>query len=382
MRISAIAAAAVVGIAATVCTTIDADARRGGSSGASGHAAVRTVHRSVPMHRSRASSRHTLHREVHEKHHTSGKKELSADRLRDRRTLRGLPISKAVAGDALRNSKLAVPQGLHPKLTLTHKPPSKYFVRFTPFVQRFWRRPFFWVAIAGIGYLTVPEFYWDDFYRCIGVDDPLYDDCIYILSYAALDEADVVRVSMPPNAVYRYRATAAATEDCRACRWDRFVERKWKQSFGWVKVPEIGDVTVPDAYYDRFHAFAASNPPDYPHACRVLEDAAAAEGDAEITRSSMSPGSEYRFQVDGAPGRECTSCTLAPFVDRKWNSAYVWVQVPQAGNITVPEDAYDRFYRYASAEPPNYAAACKVLTEAAAADTVMTSSLDDTRGME
>jgi hypothetical protein len=53
--------------------------------------------------------------------------------------------------------------------------------------------------------------------------------------------------------------------------------------------------------------------------------------------------------------------------------------VPQTGNVTVPEDAYDRFYGYASAEPPNYPAACKVLVEAAAADTVMTTALDTRR---
>ena len=46
----------------------------------------------------------------------------------------------------------------------------------------------------------------------------------------------------------------------------------------------------------------------------------------------------------------------------------------------VPEDAYDRFYGYASADPPNYPAACKVLVEAAAEDTVMTTALDTSRG--
>ena len=80
------------------------------------------------------------------------------------------------------------------------------------------------------------------------------------------------------------------------------------------------------------------------------------------------------------PTQECKSCTLQPFVERKWNKEYVWVQVPQTGNVTVPEDSYDRFYGYASAEPPNYPAACKVLVEAAAADTVMTTALDTSRG--
>ena len=98
-------------------------------------------------------------------------------------------------------------------------------------------------------------------------------------------------------------------------------------------------------------------------------------------RISMPPGAEYRYEVAEGPTRHCASCSLAPFVERKWNRAYVWVQVPDTGNVTVPEDVYDRFLVQASADPPNYAAACRLLTEAAAADTVMTSSLD-TRGPE
>jgi hypothetical protein len=143
-----------------------------------------------------------------------------------------------------------------------------------------------------------------------------------------------------------------------------------------VKVPEIGNVTVPDASYDRFYRFASANPPDLSQACQVLQDAASAEGEGEVARVSMPPGADYRYEAEAAPRPQCTSCTLAPFVDRKWNRAYVWVQVPATGNVTVPEDVYDRFYNYASAEPANYPAACKVLTEAAAEDTVMTSSLD------
>jgi hypothetical protein len=401
MRISAIAATAMLtGVAvAALATTSDA-AHRGGPSFGS-RSVARTVQRPTVSHRSQATSRRTVHHETHRKHVVSskkvisskkdvsshiakgghivkgGKKEISSSHiLKGGRTLRNLPITKAVAGTAHLKGKIAVPHGIHPKLTLTHRPALKFKARFIPFVQRHWRRPFFWVAIAGIGYLTIPEFYYDDFYSCIGVDDPDYDDCLYILSYAALDEEEVVRVSMPPDATYRYRAKTAVTQDCQACRWDRYVERKWNQSYGWVKVPEIGNVTVPDAYYDRFHRFASANPPDFPQACQVLQDAASTEGEAEGARISMPPGAEYRYQADAAPHRQCTSCTLAPFVDRKWNRAYVWVQVPQTGNVTVPEDAYDRFYSYASAEPANYEAACKVLTEAAAEDTVMTSSLD------
>jgi hypothetical protein len=295
--------------------------------------------------------------------------------------LHNLPRNKAVAGSALLKGRLVVPQGLHPKLTLTHAPGLKIRPRFAPFLQRPWNKPFFWVAIAGIGYLTIPEFYYDSFYSCMSLDDPIYDDCIYILSYASLEEQEVVRVSMPATAAYRYKAKAPVRQDCPDCRWDRFVERKWNQSYAWVKIPEIGNITVPDAYYDRFYTFAGATPPNYPRACQVLQDAASAKEESESVRVSMPPGTDYRYQAEAAPPQECKSCTLAPFVERKWNREYVWVQVPQTGNVTVPEDSYDRFYKYASAEPPNYPAACKLLTEAAAADTVMATSLD-TQGLE
>src|SRR5262249_56049039 len=87
----------------------------------------------------------------------------------------------------------------------------------------------------------------------------------------------------------------------------------------------------------------ASQTPDYPRAWRVLQDAATAEGEGDAARIGMPAGTDYRYQAESAPGPECTSCTLAPFVERKWNTAYVWVQVPETGNVTLPEDAYDRF---------------------------------------
>ena len=57
-------------------------------------------------------------------------------------------------------------------------------------------------------------------------------------------------------------------------------------------------------------------------------------------------------------------------MERKWNHPFVWVQIPQTGNVTVPEDYYDRFYTLVGQEPPNYHSACKLLAEALAADTV------------
>jgi len=294
--------------------------------------------------------------------------------------LRRLPVQKAAVGSAFLKGRMVVPKNMKPKLTLTHAPGKKFHHNFSPFVQRHWKKAFFWVAVAGIGYVTIPQLYYDRFYTCVNVDDPIWDDCSYILSSAALEEEEVVRVSMPASAKYRYTAKAAPQSDCPSCQWNRFVERKWNQSFAWVKLPEVGNVTVPEAYYDRFYTYAGANPPNYPQACQVLQDAAAVTDEKGAVRISMPSDASYRYEADTAPTQECKSCTLQPFVERKWNKEYVWVQVPQTGNVTVPEDSYDRFYGYASAEPPNYPAACKVLVEAAAADTVMTTALDTSRG--
>ncbi len=293
--------------------------------------------------------------------------------------LRGLPLHKAVAGTGLLRGRVATPQNLRPKFTITRAPRAIFRPRLAPFVQRHWKKAFFWVAIAGIGYLTIPELYYDRFYTCVSVDDPIYDDCIWILSYAALEEEEVVRISMPATAGYRYKAKAAVKQDCQSCRWERFVDRRWNQSYGWVRIPQVGNVTVPDAYYDRFYTFAGAIPPNYPQACQVLQDAAAVKEESEAVRVSMPAGADYRYRAEAAPTQECQSCTLEPFVERKWNKNFVWVQIPQTGNVTVPEDDYDRFYRYAGAEPPNYTAACKVLVEAVASETVMTTSLDTGR---
>ena len=297
--------------------------------------------------------------------------------------LRRLPLHKAAAGNKILRGRVHVPQGVRPKLTLAKLPGTPFRHRFSPFVQRHWKKAFFWVAVAGIGYLTVPSLYYDRFYTCVNVDDPIYDDCIGILSHAALEEEEVVHVSMPAGTSYRYRASAPVRQqDCPTCRWDRYVERKWNQSFAWVKIPDAGNVTVPDAYYDRFYTFAAASPPNYPEACRVLDEAASVGDEREVVRVSMPPDAEYRYQVDAAKTADCKTCNMDPFVERKWNREFVWVQIPQTGNVTVPEDYYDRFHGYASSEPPNYPAACNVLVEAAAADTVMTTALDTRRGDE
>ena len=77
----------------------------------------------------------------------------------------------------------------------------------------------------------------------------------------------------------------------------------------------------------------------------------------------------YRYSASAGP-KQKTTCSFQPFVERKWNHAFVWVQIPSVGNVTVPEDYYDRFYAYVAQDPPDYSAACKLLVEAVAADTV------------
>jgi hypothetical protein len=366
-------AAAVVGF-----TLFDAAPAEAASRGGRFVAPSRTVQSHKPSIRSTSRSRFVQKGTGHSLKKSTTTKFVKKTTIGSGRlNLRSLPRHKAVTGSALLKGRLVVPQNVKPKLTLTKAPGLKFRPRFVPFVQRHWKGAFFWIAVAGLGYLTIPELYYDRFYSCMSVDDPIYDDCAYILSYAALEEEEVVRVSMPAGAAYRYRAKAPLTPtDCPSCRWDRFVERKWNQSYAWVKLPDVGNITVPDAYYERFYTYAGATPPNYPQACRVLEDAAAAGQERELMRVTMPGDAEYRFEANSAPTQECKSCTLQPFVERKWNREFVWVQIPQTGNVTVPEDYYDRFYGYASAEPPNYAAACKVLVEAAAADTVMTTGLD------
>src|SRR6185503_16523751 len=77
---------------------------------------------------------------------------------------RNLPVSKAVAGTAVARGRVAVPANVRPRLTLVNAPAANLRPRFAPFVQRHWRRAFFWAAVAGVGYLTIPQLYYDRFY--------------------------------------------------------------------------------------------------------------------------------------------------------------------------------------------------------------------------
>jgi len=196
---------------------------------------------------------------------------------------RNLPVNRPVAGNAVARGRVAVPPNLRPRLTLVKGPVANLRPRFAPFVQRHWRRAFFWAAVGGVGYLTIPELYYDRFYGCVNVADPDYGCAVDLLSTAALEEeseATRVHYPMPSDAVYRYSASAAPKQET-TCSFQPFVERKWNRAFVWVQLPSVGNVTVPEDYYDRFYADVAKDPPNYSTACKLLVEAVAADTIAE-----------------------------------------------------------------------------------------------------
>lgn len=205
---------------------------------------------------------------------------------------KGLPVFKPVNPAGALKARLALPQAVAPKITLVKAPKPMFAPRFAPFVQRHWKKAFFWVALAGIGYLTIPEDYYDRWLSYVDEDDPDYDKALGLLSLAALDDEDGIRrVQKPEHVAYRYTAKAAppkpqdttdsnlasTSEVASSCTLKPFVEREWSQPYSWVQIPEVGNVTVPDANYDRFIAFVSGEPPNYSNACTVLAEAAAAD---------------------------------------------------------------------------------------------------------
>jgi hypothetical protein len=209
--------------------------------------------------------------------------------------IKGLPVHKAVAGTTMLRGRVGLTPDIRPKLSLVKPPKAAFAPRFAPFVQRHWKKAFVWVAVAGIGYLTIPEIYYDRFFGYVSVGDPDYDECIKLLSLAALEEEEeIVRVRkpMPASATYRYTAPApvpAATSGASAtgCSFDPFVERTWSRPHVWVQIPDVGNVTVPEDYYDRFVGFVSAQPVDYPAACTVLVEAAAMDTVTLATSGSV-----------------------------------------------------------------------------------------------
>jgi hypothetical protein len=192
---------------------------------------------------------------------------LAAGAIAGKGVARNLPVSKAVAGGASINGRVAVPKNLRPRLTVIRPPHVSFRPRLAPFVQRHWRHAFFWAAVAGIGYLTVPDLYYDRFYGCVNADDPDYGCAVDLLSSAALDEEQGttrVRYPMPSTAAYRYSASVAPKPEAGSCNFAPFVERKWNHPFVWVQIPQTGNVTVPEDYYDRFYSLGRAGTPKLP----------------------------------------------------------------------------------------------------------------------
>lgn len=207
---------------------------------------------------------------------------------------KGLPLLKPTTQTAFLKPRLALPQNVQPKLTLVKPPKLAVGPKFAPFVQRHWKKAFFWVAVAGIGYLTIPELYYDRWATYVDEDD--YDSAADLLALAALeDDDDIVRIAKPAQVDYRYqvpvgpsKAVAAApatqaapttstADAANACTLKPFIDRKWSQPFSWVLVPDVGNVTVPDQSYERFIGLVSSEPPNFDTACIVLAEAAAAD---------------------------------------------------------------------------------------------------------
>jgi hypothetical protein len=71
-----------------------------------------------------------------------------------------LPVFKPVMATAALKGRVGVPiQNFKPKLTLMKAPKPQFAHKLSPFVQRHWKKAFLWVAVAGIGYMTIPELY-------------------------------------------------------------------------------------------------------------------------------------------------------------------------------------------------------------------------------
>ncbi len=110
------------------------------------------------------------------------------------------PAVSQAHGDGGRAAKprVALPVNVAPKLTLVKPPKMALAPKFTPFVLRHWKKAFFWVAVAGIGYLTIPEYYYDRW--ATYVDDDDYERAADLLALAALEvEDEIVRVQKPAS---------------------------------------------------------------------------------------------------------------------------------------------------------------------------------------
>jgi hypothetical protein len=280
-----------------------------------------------------------------------------------------VPVFATTPGDFTHRGRIGVPDNAHPRITLLQPPRPDVREGLLAFAQRPWRRRFVWVAVAGLGYLTVPEETFARFLGTVSGSEPDYARAVGVLSAAAVQEDNEgrLRSPMPAGAGYRFQTAPlppGALERGEACSFEPFVERKWNRPFVWVLIEQTGNVTVPEDGYDRFYVLISAEPPDYATACAEL--VAEAARDTIVAAHPLAPATDQAATTD--------ACGLEPFIERRWNAPFVWVLIPQTGNVTVPEDYYDRFYALVSSDPPNFQRACRLLAAAAASDTVAVAS--------
>jgi hypothetical protein len=190
----------------------------------------------------------------------------------------GIPVRHAVAGTGIQRARLGLPLNLAPRLSLQKAVPTHFHTKWRPFVQRHWKRTFFWVAVAGIGYVTVPEFGYSQFLTYVERDEPDYEGAAKWLNHCATVEEgnEVPRVAAPTNLVVHHVAKAEPAPQLDE-RFNRFVNRRWNSAYVWVQVPRVGTVTVPQTVAEQVQGYMANDPPNFEAALQVLEEAAAGD---------------------------------------------------------------------------------------------------------
>ena len=189
-----------------------------------------------------------------------------------------LPVHRAVAAHGHQSGRSGLPLALTPKHTLHKAVHANLHHSYRPFVQRHWKRAFFWIAVAGIGYVTVPEFGYDRFLTYVERDEPDYAGAARWLNELTVIEEghDVPRVT-PPAKIVPQAIVAVAPDTKYDDRFDRFVNRRWSTSYVWIMVPRVGNVTVPQTIAPQVEQMLGGNPPNFDAALAMMEEAAAAD---------------------------------------------------------------------------------------------------------
>lgn len=210
--------------------------------------------------------------------------------------LRNVPFRTTVRSTNIKLGRIAPPINIVPRLAVKAAPVKFAANRFKPFLQRHWRRAFFWIAIPTIGYITIPDHAYDRFVTYVERDEPDYDGAIKYLSRVAVEEegSKVVRVAAPPPPAAIKQTVAVAPDVAFDTRLAAFVNRQWSTEFVWIEVPRIGRITCPKAIYEQVQPLLANTPPKFEDAVSLLEEAAAA--DTVVDEGALSDASVESVQ--------------------------------------------------------------------------------------